>query len=246
MLNLKSYAARTDQGPYLQVNEDGHEIDLVNKLYMIFDGFGGTSVGDKAVNLISETIRKFYTRIGGDPDSTLPFFYSSKFLIEGNALVNSMEYAHFLLKKENRDKEMNSRGGVSGIAVSQAENLLTFAYTGNCLGLLYSKGHLKTICEPDSFEFLSGDIFEKQFATAPASAFGLFDDLHLQIKEIRVSEGDRVVLLTDGVYARLDLNEVRDILQKEGAKHQERIDDLFELSNTRGNMDNQTAILLNF
>lgn len=246
MISLKSYAAKTDQGPYLQINEDGVDIDLVNKLYMIFDGFGGASVGDQAVSLVSETIKKFYTRIGGDPDSTLPFYYSPKYLLEGNALINAMEYAHFLLKKENKDKEMNNRGGTSGIAISQADNLLTFVQTGNCLGLLYSQGQLISVCEPDNFKMVSGDHFENHFTTAPASGFGLFDQLHTQIREVRVGSGDRVLLLTDGIYARVSRSEIRDILQKEGAKNQEKIDSLFELANTRGNLDNQTAVLLNF
>lgn len=246
MIKLQSYAARTDQGPYLQLNEDSHDVDLVNGLYMVFDGFGGSSVGDKAVKLVSDTIKKFYTRIGGDPDSTLPFFYSTKYLIEGNALVNAMEYAHHLLKVENQNKDMNNRGGVAGLAVAQSENILTLASTGNCMALLYSRGELKQIIEPDNFEMISGDHFEKQFTTAPAAAFGLFDDLHLNVKEVRVSRGDRVVLLTDGVYARLKQAEIYDILQKEGAKNQDKIDELFELANSRGNLDNQTGVLLNF
>ncbi len=246
MIKLQSYAARTDQGPYLQLNEDALDVDLVNGLYMVFDGFGGNSIGDKAVKLVSDTIKKFYTRIGGDPDSTLPFFYSTKYLIEGNALVNAMEYAHHLLKQENRDKDMNNRGGVAGLAVAQSENLLTFASSGNCMALLYTRGELKTILEPDNFEMISGDHFEKQFTTAPAAAIGLFDDLHLNVREVRVNRGDRIILLTDGVYARLKNAEIYDILQKDGAKNQDKIDDLFELANSRGNLDNQTGVLLNF
>jgi serine/threonine protein phosphatase PrpC len=246
MIKLSSYAAKTDQGPYLQVNEDGHEIDLVNHLYMIFDGFGGSSIGDQAVNLVNETIKKFYTRIGGDPDATLPFYFSPRYLIEGNALVNAMEYAHFLLKKDNKDKDMNSRGGVSGLAVAQSENILTVASSGNCMALLYSKGDLQVVSHPDNFELVSGDHFERQFKTAPSSAFGLFDDLHLRVQEVRVMKGDRVVLLTDGVYSRIKNEELKDILQRDGAKHLDRLEEMFELANSRGNLDNQTAVLLNF
>ena len=49
MIKLKSYSARTDSGPFLQVNEDDHDVDLINNLFLIFDGFGGSNVGDKAV-----------------------------------------------------------------------------------------------------------------------------------------------------------------------------------------------------
>lgn len=246
MIELKSYAAKTDKGPYLQINEDNVDIDLVNNLYMIFDGFGGSSVGDKAVFLVLDTIKKFYTRVGGDPEATLPFYYSPKYLVEGNALINAMEYAHFLLKKDNREKEMDSRGGASCIAISQAENILTLAATGNCMGLLYSKGHIKLISAPDNFENISGDLYDREYSTAPASGFGLFDDLHLRVNEVRVSSGDRLILLSDGVYSRIEIKEIRDSLQLEGMKTSEKIDSLFELANKRGNMDNQSMVVLNF
>lgn len=246
MIELKSYAARTDKGPYLQINEDDVEVDLINKLYMIFDGFGGSAIGDKAVYLVQDTIKKFYTRIAGDPDATLPFYYSPKFLIEGNALVNAMEYAHFLLKKENKDKDMNSRAGASCIAVSQAENILTLASTGNCLGLVYGHGKMRVVSVPDNFELISGDIYDRELVTAPASGFGLFNELHINVKEVRINNGDRLLLLSDGVYARVDHDEIKDIILSEGHKASDKIDMLFELANKRGNMDNQSALLLNY
>ena len=246
MISLKSFAARTDQGPYLQVNEDYHEIDLNQKLYMIFDGFGGSSIGDKAVNLVNDTLKTFYTKIAGDPDSTLPFYHSPKYLLEGNAIINAMEYAHFLLKKENKEKDMNSRGGVSAIAVAQSENLLTIAGTGNCLALLYSKGELRVVSNPDSFELVCGDHFERHFTSSPSSGFGLFDQLHLSINEVRVGKGDKIILLTDGVYARVKESEIKDIIQRENTSYSDKIDELFDLANSRGNLDNQTGIILNF
>ncbi|MFT6604380.1 MAG: serine/threonine protein phosphatase PrpC, partial [Bacteriovoracaceae bacterium] len=69
-MKLKSYSAHTHQGPHLQINEDDVEIDLINQLYIIFDGFGGSAIGDKAVQEIKQTIKNFYTKIGGDPDAT--------------------------------------------------------------------------------------------------------------------------------------------------------------------------------
>jgi len=246
MIKLSSYAAKSHQGPYLQINEDGHEVDLVNNLFMVFDGFGGSSVGDNAVNLVKDTIKKFYTKIGGDPESTLPFYYSHRYLIEGNALINAMEYAHFLLKKENKSKDMNDKGGVSAIIAAQSENIITIASTGNCIGFLYSKGKFEVVSNPDNFELISGDHFEKHFKTAPSTAFGLFDELQIKVNELRISKGDRLIFLTDGVYARVKNEEIRDIIQRDGAHHTERIDELFDLSNNRGNLDNQTALILNF
>jgi serine/threonine protein phosphatase PrpC len=245
MIKLKSYSARTDSGPFLQVNEDDHDIDLVNNLFLIFDGFGGSNVGDKAVELVKETVKKFYIKIGGDPDSTLPFYYSHKYLIEGNALINALHLAHSLLKKDNSEKDMSSRGGASGICAALAENIITFASTGNCLCYRYRKGHLETVVQPDSLRTIARDDYESQFCSAPMSGFGLFDDLHLQVSEYRVLPEDLFILMTDGVYTRVEDKEISYTIEK-NIPQSEKIDELFSLANSRGNLDNQSAIFLQF
>ena len=246
MAKLISYAVKTDQGPYLQVNEDDQDIDLVNNLFLIFDGFGGSGIGDRCVAKLKETIKKFYVKIAIDPDSTLPFFFSYKYLIEGNFLVNSMHCAHSLLKKDNQDKDMSQRDGASMIGAALAENILTFASVGNCSSYLYRKGGLSRIVHPDGMQSLATDIHMPYFSTAPTSAFGLFDDLHLQVHEQRILKGDLIVMMTDGAYARIKDEELKFIIEKQGTLLPQKIKEVMDLANARGNLDNQTTIFLQF
>ena len=246
MVKLKSYSVFTDQGPYLQINEDDAVVDLKNKLFMIFDGFGGSNIGDKAVELLKDTISKFYTKIGGDPDSTFPFYYSHKYLIEGNALVNSMHLAHSMLKKENSEKDLSSRGGASCIAASLSESILTLASTGNCSASIFRRGKLTRIIHPDSLEALSEDSYEIQFRTTPMSGFGLFDDLHLSVLEHKVVPGDLFVFMTDGTYSRVTNKEIKHILEEQDLDDNGKIKKINSLANQRGNLDNQSTIFLQF
>lgn len=246
MMELKSYSAKTNQGPYLQINEDDVEIDILNKLFLIFDGFGGSGVGDKAVSILKGTVKNFYTRFGGDPDSTFPFFYSHKYLLEGNALINAMHFAHKAIKEENADKEMHSKGGASAIGASFSENVVTLVSTGNCRGYFYRKGKLSDIIMPDCLFDLGRDNYESSNYSVPTSGFGLFDDIHFQVKEVRPGNGDCIILMTDGVYSRLGNDEIKFILEKSDEPDASKIDELFKLSNERGNVDNQSTILLRF
>ncbi len=245
MANLKSYAAISDQGPFLNMNEDDVCVDLACKLFFVLDGFGGSGIGDKASDVVKDSLLKFYTKIGGDPESTMPFFYDRKFLLEGNALLNSMYYAHEAVKSEFANCEMPQRGGASGVCASLADNILTVASTGNCMGLLYRAGHLKMIMTPDSYAAYAHDLKNKHFYTAPMSGFGLFDRLDIDIRECRVFESDIFVFLTDGAYARVDLDEIKYLLDRP-EKDVKRIEGLFALANERGNLDNQSALILNF
>lgn len=245
-MELRSYAAKSHQGPYLQVNEDGIEVDLLQKLYLVLDGFGGTNVGDKTVSFLKENVKRFYGKIGGDPDATLPFFYSPKYLLEGNALINSMHYAHSLLKKDNQSRPMHERGGASAMAISESENILTIASTGNLSAWFYRRGKLQRLISPDSMETLARDAHERSFHTTPLSAFGLFDDLHLKITEFRPKEGDKIAVMTDGAYARMGEEELRYVFESKDGSDLDRIQEVFRLVNTRGNLDNQTCLLLNY
>ncbi|MCY4524072.1 MAG: PP2C family serine/threonine-protein phosphatase, partial [Halobacteriovoraceae bacterium] len=146
---LRSYAAKTDQGPYLQINEDGHLIDYAHGLFLVLDGFGGSGIGDKTTTLVKENLKKFYLKIGGDPNATLPFFHSPKYLLEGNALINAMYYAHMEVIKHNTEKKISSRGGACGIGVALSKNMLTFSSAGNCMAYLFRQGELNVLAKPD-------------------------------------------------------------------------------------------------
>lgn len=244
MKKLKSYSAKTHQGPLLQINEDDFDIDLRTQLFMLFDGFGGAGVGDKAVSLVKSNLKNFYTKISVDPDSTLPFFFSPRYLIEGNALINAIKSAHQVLKNENAEIEMSSRGGTSLIAMARSESILTIASVGNCLSYVYRQGRLEILTHPDCLKPLCDD-YQRPFHLHPLSALGLFDEIEPQVRELRLQTDDQILLLTDGVYGRLREDEIKFILDKKGEKGQP-IDELFQLANSRGNLDNQTAVILRF
>lgn len=245
-MKLKSFSAKTDQGPYLQVNEDNFEVDLTNELFMIFDGFGGAGLGDRCVSRLKDNIKTFYTRVTGERDATLPFYFSFKYLLEGNALLNSMYYAHKVLYQENCKLEMFKRAGSSSIIGALSENIITFASVGNCVCFLYRKGILQKIFQEDSINLLTVDNFKNYLKTSPLSAFGLFEDLHIQVKEVKILPGDVFITLTDGAYARLEHKEIKYIVEKVDYSYESKIKEFFELANSRGNLDNQSAIILQF
>ncbi len=245
-MRLKAYAAQTHQGPYLQVNEDGYEFDFENDLYMIFDGFGGSGVGDRATEKLKQEIKLFYTQLSHDPNATMPLYYNPRNLLEGNAILNSMMNAHQNLLKSNLEKPVNQRAGASAIVVAKAESLLILVGVGNCCAYHFRQGKLIKVLTEDSFQTLSKDQFESRFRTAPMNAIGMYPEMGYQLREIRLSEGDKIILLTDGVYPQLTDDELLYALNKSSPDATERINDLLKLSNSRGNSDNQTAVILEF
>lgn len=245
-MKLKSFAAETSQGPFLKVNEDGYDFDFENNLYMLFDGFGGSGIGDKCVEEIKEVVKKFYLNIVEDKNSTMPFFYSPRYLIEGNSIINASIIAHSKIYKDNQKKEISLRAGASGIIISQAESILSILSVGNCQCFLLRRGKLEKIFVEDSFKLLSKDTREMQFQSIPSSAFGLYSDLHYQVKEVRVKEDDALIVMSDGIYSRLEANEIIAEIQKPVLNVKTKIQELCKLANLRGNLDNQSCLILQY
>jgi serine/threonine protein phosphatase PrpC len=245
-MRLKAYAAQTHQGPYLQVNEDGYDFDFENELFMVMDGFGGSGIGDRAVDRLKQEIKTFYTQISDDPNATMPLYYNPRNLLEGNAILNSMMNAHQNLLRANHDKPVNQRAGASAIVAVKADSLLVLVGVGNCSAYHFRKGSLAKVIVEDTFQYLSKDQFDLRFRTSPMNALGMYPELGHQLKEVRLAEGDKIILLTDGVYAQLSEDELLYTLNKSSPDANERVNSLLKLSNSRGNTDNQTAMILEF
>lgn len=245
-MRLKAYAAQTHQGPYLQVNEDGYDFDFENELFLILDGFGGSGAGDRAVEKLKQEIKTFYTQISDDPNATMPLYYNPRNLLEGNAILNSLMNAHQNLLKANVEKPVNQRAGASALVAVKAESLLILVGIGNCCAYHFRKGKLSKIIVEDTFQYLSKDQFEAQFRTSPLNALGMYPEMGHQLREVRLAEGDKILLLTDGVYSQVNDEEILYLLNKVTPDTNERINSLLKLSNSRGNTDNQTAMILEF
>ena len=246
MMHLKEYVALTNPGPFLQINEDTVDVDLANKLFLLLDGFGGSGIGDRSVDRLKQDIKSFYSGSGSDPDATMPFDFSHKYLVEGNILVNSVCYAHERLKQDNGQREMSERAGAGGVLGAMGENIITLLGTGNVLAFLYRNSRLRLVCPPDNLEGLAGTFARRHFCTSPASGFGIFDKLHFNIAELRVTEGDLLLIFSDGIYSRIGESELEDMLENSSGGHGKTAEALMELANSRGNMDNQSTIFLQF
>jgi serine/threonine protein phosphatase PrpC len=245
-MRLKAYAAQTHQGPYLQINEDGYEFDFENDLFMVLDGFGGSGFGDRAVEKLKAEIKTFYTQLADDPNATMPLYYNPRNLLEGNAILNSMMNAHQNLFRANSDRPINQRAGSSVIVAAKSDSLMVLVGVGNCCAYHFRQGTLSKIIVEDTLKYLSKNQFETRFRTSPMNAMGMYPELGYQMREVRLLEGDKLVFMTDGFYAHLSEEEILHHLNRKALDAQDRLNSLLKLSNSHGNLDNQTAMILEF
>ena len=243
-MKVSSYFAKTNQGPYLNINEDDILIDLNNMIFAIFDGFGGSSIGDHAVELSKNVFHSFFTKISNDPEATLPFFYSEQYALETNALVNALFMAHEELLKENSEREMMDRGAVSTCSAMISGNTLSLASIGNCMVCLFRDGYLSLLNSPDTLVPFGGNYENNISKTFPLSAIGLFKDFPVKIEEFLLKDNDKMIFLSDGAYSRLTFEELEGVARHYSKDDKSLAEHLMATTNDRGNLDNQSVIVL--
>lgn len=244
MIELKSYAMQSHQGPYLNVNEDTAEVDVVNNMFLLVDGFGGAGIGDQIAILVRDILKKAYQKISADPDATLPFYYSPKYLLEANALINALFNSHAEVMKINEKRKMDSRGGASVLAGGLSENILNLVSTGNVAAFLFRNGELAQEVVPDSLTNSSNQ--SNLNLNVPMSGVGLFEDLHYRVREIKINEGDIILMMTDGIFSHLSLESIRQAVLSNHSNLNKLVENLMKSSNENGNQDNQSMIAIGF
>lgn len=243
---ISSFGIKTDQGPFLKVNEDFYEADIEKNLYMLIDAFGGAGVGDKAAKKVSELIKENYGRISGDVDATLPFYYSPQFNPETNALINSILYVHQIICQDNTDQEMQYRAGVCGTFIAVHDDMASIVNIGNLRSLLISDDQVQCIIAEQDFQYQVPRSAHDGINRIPISAIGLYEELSFQVKEVRLQKNDLIISLTDGVFPYMNDSEVKYMLDQTGRDLGKSIDHLFSLANDRDNHDNQSCLILAF
>ena len=245
-MKLKNYAAVTHQGPFLEINEDGYDFDLDHQFFLVLDGFGGSGIGDKSVLKLKEELKGFLGRLASDPEATMPLYWNARWLLEGNALVNSFLFAHQNLYKENNEKPLNQRAGASMSCAIKADDILILGQVGNCYTYLIRRGQVESLFVPDNHIWLAPDLAASQSLRVPASAFGFFPELTWSLREVRIQEGDQFAMFTDGVGPWIEQQELGHVMSRPEEDLQMKLNGLLKLSNARGNSSNQTGMILEF
>jgi serine/threonine protein phosphatase PrpC len=245
-MQLKSYAATTKQGPYLNINEDGYDFDFQNSFYFLLDGFGGSGCGDKAIQRIKLDLKDFLFKLSDDPNATMPLYFNPRYLLEGNALINVLLHAHQRLFRENQELPLQHRAGASGVFALRGGEILNLCNIGNTQAYLFRQGHLEKIFSEDSLHLHSGEPIDKNELNVTLNGIGLYQELTFFMKEIRIISGDTILLMSDGLHHYLGEEEILYALTQTSSDLSSRLHTLVKLSNSRGNWDNQTGMILQF
>ena len=226
---------KSDKGLVRKENEDRFCIEKDLGLLAIADGMGGHASGEVASQMAVEILRDSLKKEGE------PF---PQRLGSGVKLANKAIY-------EAAQSQSQLKGmGTTLTAVQLKGNRLSIAHVGDSRPYLIRSGVIEQITDDHTMvsEQVARGLMTREEAAQSemrnilSRALGIGPDIEVDMEELTVSEGDKLILCSDGLSELVSDDEI--LLEVESNRRPAHAcDELVNLANQRGGNDNITVIV---
>lgn len=229
--NLHPYSSRTEVGYVREHNEDN--LLVAPPLFVVCDGMGGHEAGEVASEIAVNTISRLA------PEK-----------LDVDALGHAVEEANLAII-EAADKGVGRQGmGTTCTAAILDGDRLAIAQVGDSRAYLLHNGSLQQLTRDhsvvadliESGEITPAEARTHQWRSFITRALGLEPYMKADLYEIDVTQGDRLMLCSDGLYSMVPDKEIETILSQ-AATTQEATDMLIDAALASGGSDNITVIV---
>ena len=245
------YAARTDVGMVRSHNEDYFALIEDEKLFVVADGMGGHASGDIASKLSADTMGEFY-RMTRSQDAPWPYRYDASLSYAENRVVAAIRLANARIH-EAAKRHRSQRGmGTTVVAFHVNGERGYVAHAGDSRCYLIRNGRMQPLTRDHSlledYKDARPDLTQEEIRDFPhknviTRALGMRETVEVDLCEIKLDDGDRFMLCSDGLSGMLEDPEMLQIIvdsrDPEGA-----VNDLIHRANELGGTDNITAMLV--
>jgi PPM family protein phosphatase len=249
---MVSHAARTDIGRRRTLNEDAIFAD--QGLFVVCDGMGGHKAGEVASQLSIDAVAAFVKRSGDDPELTWPYGFDPEMSYNGNRLRTAIKLANRLVVRKAASSEDYTGMGttVAAAIISGRRPLMTYAHVGDSRIYLIRAGGILQLTRDDSWASLGWDTVTQDDSTSAGmknvltKALGARKEVDFEVAEQALSDGDVIVLCSDGLTNMVPDPRILDVVTAQGANVQEACDALVDEANAQGGRDNISVILARY
>jgi serine/threonine protein phosphatase PrpC len=238
--------ATTSVGRVRPINEDAFLARADQGLFVVCDGMGGAAAGEVASQLAVDTIGSHAVN-GADAGPA-----EGGFQPRTNRLGRAIEAAnHAILERARGDSE-HAGMGTTVVGAWIGDGLASIAHVGD------SRAY---ICNQEGFEALTSDhsLVEAQVKAGLIDreqslksehqnillrALGRDPDVLVELGEITIATGDRLLLCTDGLTRMVTDEELAEVMARFRGDPQGACDYLVTAANNNGGPDNVTVVVV--
>jgi PPM family protein phosphatase len=245
------HSAKSDTGLKRSHNEDCFVADPLLGLYVVCDGMGGGNAGEVASSLAAEAIRAHLSDAAQRSDLPLIGPCDPTASATANRLASAVRSANRVVHRESWSNPAYAGMGTTVVAALFSEEVLAIAHVGDSRLYLIRNGSIQALTTDHSWvaeQVLKGLLTEEEAARSSrrnvvTKALGVNSHVDVELTEIPVKSGDRLLLCSDGLTRGVHPNEILGILS--GSEDFSSMSDrLIVLANQAGGDDNTTVIVV--
>ena len=231
-----AYGAKSDVGRVREANEDSYLV--ADPLFVVADGMGGHIAGDVA----SSTAVKVIQDESGDASSENPGTLS-KIISDANAAI---------WDKAQSDPALRGMGTTCTLVLVD-EDRVHIAHVGDSRAYRLRDGQLEQLTEDHTLVgrmVQEGRLSPEEAQHHPqrsiiTRALGVDEDVQVDLETVELSEGDRLLLCSDGLSSMVDDGSIESVLASESDPLR-AADQLIDVANEAGGDDNITVVVIDF
>ena len=244
-MRLKVGAA-TSVGRVRPINEDAFSADAGQGLFVVCDGMGGAAAGEVASQLAVQTIG---ARVSGDP---LNAGTERGFQPRTAHLGRAVEAANRVIIERAAGDSAQSGMGTTVVGAWIADNVVSVAHVGDSRAYLSNQAGFESVTRDHSLveaQVQAGLIDREQSLKSEHQnillrALGREPDVAVELTELPIAPGDRLLLCTDGLTRMVTDEELADALVRFRGDPQAACDHLIAAANHNGGPDNVTVVVV--
>ena len=230
----------TDPGLIRAYNQDSYYIDPTGRFFIVADGMGGHAGGEEASRIATAEICAYLEQNWQSPES------SSKLLEQALSTANKA-----IVQDQQNHPERADMGTTAVVVVIRPDELPVCGHVGDSRIYRLRESQLEQITEDHTWiakALKIGDITLDEARVHPyrhvlSSCLGREDLNHIDIQQLTLENGDRLLLCSDGLTEELIdqkiFKYINDAPNLEQAAHT-----LVEAAKEQGGHDNITVVLV--
>ena len=244
-MRLKVGAA-TSVGRVRPINEDAFSSDAGHGLFVVCDGMGGAAAGEVASRLAVQTIA---TRVVADQvrENT-----ERGFQPRTAHLGRAVEAANRVILERATGDPDHSGMGTTVVGAWLADHVVSVAHVGDSRAYISNHDGFESVTRDHSLveaQVQAGLIDREQSLKSEHQnillrALGREPDVQVELSEIAIVPGDRLLLCTDGLTRMVDDGELGAALARFRGDPQAACDHLIAAANESGGPDNITVVVI--
>lgn len=242
----------TDRGMVRAGNEDSMLLDEQIGLFAVADGMGGHKSGEVASRMAVDVLHDYITRVRAGSDSFIGS-YDAGFSREANLLASGIRLANRAVFEAAASSPELDGMGTTIVAILVNAGHTGIAHAGDSRLYLHRDRQLRQITADHSVvaeQQRAGIITEEEAASSTKKniitrALGQWENLDIEIQDLELVDGDRLLLCSDGLNGMVSDAEIAALLNAY-PERQAACTALIEVANDYGGRDNVTAVLVDY